>query len=56
MVIGMVLIVEGIPWFLSPRQTRLFLLQIQSMTDRQLRSYGLVMMMIGLLVVFISTR
>ena len=50
-VIGMVLIVEGIPWFLSPEKTKSFLAQIQLLSNRQLRLYGLVLMGIGLLIV-----
>jgi hypothetical protein len=56
MVVGMVLIVEGMPWFLSPDKTRSFLLQIQLLSNQQLRIYGLVMMGIGLLILYFATR
>lgn len=54
-VIGMVLIVEGIPWFLSPKKTKSFLSQIQLLSDRQLRIYGFVLMVIGLVIVRFAT-
>ena len=54
-VIGMVLIVEGVPWFLSPEKTKIFLAQIQILSNRQLRLYGLVLMGIGLLIVRLVT-
>jgi len=56
MVVGMVLIVEGVPWFLSPTKTKSFLAQIQSLSNQQLRLYGLVMMAIGLLTFYFGTR
>lgn len=54
-VIGAVLIVEGIPWFLSPDKTKQFLSQVHLLNNRQLRLYGLVLMLIGLLVVRFAT-
>lgn len=54
-VVGVVLIVEGIPWFLSPNKTRTFLAQIQTLSNRQLRLYGFVLMLAGLLIVRFST-
>ncbi len=56
MVVGMVLIVEGAPWFLSPTKTKSFLAQIQSLSNQQLRLYGLVMMAMGLLTLYFATR
>ncbi len=56
MVVGVVLIIEGIPWFLSPEKTKKFMSQIQSLSAQQLRLYGFVMMGIGLLVVYLATR
>ena len=54
-VIGTVLVVEGVPWFLSPRGVKRYLGQIFAMPDRQLRGYGLILMVTGLLVVYLGT-
>lgn len=55
-VLGLLLILEGIPWFLSPRRTRLLLRELARVSDSSLRLYGLVAMLLGLLVVFAATR
>ncbi len=53
-VLGLVLIIEGIPWFLSPQKTKKFLAQIHSFPDSQLRFLGLTAMLVGLLIVRLS--
>ncbi len=40
-ILGVVLIVEGIPWFMSPRGTKRMLSELFQMNDRTLRSIGL---------------
>lgn len=51
-VIGAVLIVEGIPWFLSPRATKRMLSELSQLSDRFLRGIGLAFMLAGLLLVY----
>lgn len=53
-VLGVVLIVEGIPWFLSPRGTKRMLRELLRMNDRSLRGIGLCFMLIGLLLVYFA--
>lgn len=53
-VLGVVLIVEGIPWFLSPRSTKRMLGELFRMNDQSLRAVGLVFMLIGLLIVYLA--
>ena len=53
-VFGVVLIVEGIPWFLSPEKTKLFLTQIHSLSNTKLRFFGLTAMIAGLVFVRVS--
>jgi uncharacterized protein YjeT (DUF2065 family) len=55
-VLGVVLIVEGIPWFLSPRGTKRMLSELFRMNDRSLRGLGLVLMLFGLLLVYLAKR
>lgn len=52
-VFGVVLIVEGIPWFLSPGGYKRLLLQVLPLGDAVLRVCGLTMMLGGLLIVYL---
>ena len=53
-VLGVVLIVEGIPWFLSPGGYKRLLLQLLPVGDAVLRLLGLTMMIGGLLLVYLA--
>lgn len=53
-VLGVVLIVEGIPWFLSPRGTKRMLNELSRMNDLPLRGIGFVFMLAGLLLVYLA--
>jgi uncharacterized protein len=55
-VIGTVLVIEGIPWFFSPRGMKKMYLSIFALPDSQLRTFGLISMIAGLLVVYVATR
>jgi uncharacterized protein YjeT (DUF2065 family) len=52
-VIGVVMIVEGIPWFLAPGGYKRLLLQLLPMGDSTLRVIGLLFMLSGLLLVYL---
>lgn len=53
-ILGVVLIVEGIPWFLSPHGTKRMLGELFQMDDRTLRLVGLGLMLAGLLFVYLA--
>jgi len=53
-VVGVVLIFEGIPWFLSPARTKKLLAQIHALSDDMLRIMGLLAMLAGLTLVWLS--
>ena len=53
-VIGVVLIVEGIPWFLSPQGFKQMLLQMLPVPERMLRLMGLLSMLSGLATVYFA--
>ena len=53
-VIGVVMIVEGIPWFLSPGGYKRLLLQLLPLNDNRLRLMGLALMLAGLMLVYLS--
>jgi uncharacterized protein YjeT (DUF2065 family) len=55
-VLGVVLIVEGLPWFLSPRGTKRMLSELFQLNDNALRFVGLVFMLAGLLLVYFAKR
>ena len=52
-VLGVVLIVEGMPWFLSPRSSKRMLSELFQLNDRSLRGIGLVLMLFGLFLVYL---
>lgn len=51
-VLGVVMIVEGIPWFLAPGGYKRLLLQLLPMGDTLLRVLGLALMLGGLSLVY----
>ena len=53
-VVGVVLIIEGIPWFLSPQGFKRLLLQMLPVPVRVLRIMGLVLMISGLATVYLA--
>ncbi len=50
-VVGVVLIVEGMPWFLSPGGIKNFLIRVHAVPNATLRFFGLTAMIVGLLIV-----
>ena len=53
-VIGMVMIVEGLPWFGFPNRARQILLTLAAQPENRLRSMGLFMMLGGLALVYLG--
>jgi uncharacterized protein YjeT (DUF2065 family) len=53
-VVGLLLIVEGIPWFLSPRRFKALLASLAEASEVWLRLTGLVAMLLGLLLVYLA--
>jgi len=53
-VLGVVLVIEGIPWFLSPRGVLRALLVMARSRENALRAGGLALMSLGLLLVYIG--
>ncbi|MCK9172707.1 DUF2065 domain-containing protein [Desulfuromonas thiophila] len=50
--IGVLLVVEGIPWFLSPLTMKRLLVQLLPVPVRHLRLLGLLLMLAGLLTLY----
>jgi uncharacterized protein YjeT (DUF2065 family) len=55
-VIGLILVLEGLPYFAFPEKFKTWILKVVEMPEGQLRIYGLISMLIGLLLVFVARR
>jgi uncharacterized protein YjeT (DUF2065 family) len=53
-VLGMVMIVEGLPYFAFPEKVKAWIQQLLQLPDQTLRKMGLALMLAGLLVVAIG--
>ena len=53
-VIGMVMIIEGIPYFAAPDRMKGWMAKIMEMAPASLRRFGLVMMVAGLFLVYLG--
>lgn len=53
-VIGMVMIVEGLPYFAFPEKMKMVVRKVMEMSDAHLRRFGLVLMIVGLWVVYLG--
>ena len=53
-VMGMVMIVEGLPYFISPNKMRQTVTMILQMPEGTLRRFGFFMMLAGLVVVYLA--
>jgi uncharacterized protein YjeT (DUF2065 family) len=51
-VLGMVLIIEGLPYFAFPERIKTYLTKIVEVPDSSLRIMGLLSMMAGLILVY----
>ncbi|MEI8172134.1 MAG: DUF2065 domain-containing protein [Deltaproteobacteria bacterium] len=51
-VLGVVLIIEGLPYFAFPEKVKVFLLKLRDVPDSTLRILGLLVMAIGLILVY----
>jgi uncharacterized protein YjeT (DUF2065 family) len=51
--LGLVLIFEGIPYFISPTKMKEFMGQILELPDDALRKMGLLAIIVGLLIIYL---
>ncbi len=54
--IGMVMIIEGVPYFAAPTQMKRWMAKIMEIAPGSLRRFGLVMMVAGLALVYMGRR
>ena len=55
-VMGMVMIVEGLPYFAFPENMKSMIQKFLEMPDSSLRKFGLVLMLAGLGLVYLGKR
>ena len=55
-VLGMVFVIEGLPYFTFPAHIKNYLLKLTGIPDITLRILGAVALCLGLLLVYIGTR
>jgi len=53
-VIGMVMIIEGLPYFAFPEKMKKFVVKLLEIEDRSLRTFGFVLMILGLFLIYIG--
>lgn len=53
-VIGMVMVVEGVPYFIFPDKMKLWVKAMLAMPESSLRGFGLVIMLVGLVLVYLG--
>ncbi|MGA3281670.1 MAG: DUF2065 domain-containing protein [Smithella sp.] len=55
-VLGMVFVIEGIPYFVFPKKLKIYLIKITTMHDSILRFLGISAMIAGLILLYFGRR
>ena len=55
-VIGMVMIIEGLPYFAFPQRMKAWIHKVLELPEKSLRTFGLVLMLVGLAMVYIGKQ
>jgi uncharacterized protein YjeT (DUF2065 family) len=55
-VIGMVMVVEGFPYFAFPEKMKFVIQKVIEMQDKALQKFGFVLMVIGCCLVYLGKR
>jgi uncharacterized protein YjeT (DUF2065 family) len=53
-VLGLVLVIEGFPYFAFPDQVKRFLAQVPALPDHYLRGFGLAALCLGMLLLYLA--
>ncbi len=56
LLVGMVLILEGLPYVAAPEAMREWLKKLSEIPSQQLRSFGLIAMGVGLFICWVAQR
>jgi uncharacterized protein YjeT (DUF2065 family) len=55
-VVGMVMILEGLPYFAFPERIKTWLVRVSEMPAVQLRTFGFMAMCVGMILVYLGQR
>ncbi len=55
-VMGMVLVVEGLPYFAFPEKMKAWVKKIETLQEKSLRKLGLALMILGVFLVYLGRR
>ncbi|MFH1992160.1 MAG: DUF2065 domain-containing protein [Pseudomonadota bacterium] len=55
-VLGMVMVVEGLPYFAFPDKMKMLIQKVLEMPDSTIRKFGFVLMLIGVMLVYMGKR
>ena len=55
-VIGMVMVVEGFPYFAFPQKMKFVIQKVIEMPDKALQKFGFVLMLLGICLVYLGRR
>ncbi len=55
-VIGMVFIIEGLPYFVFPDKLKIYLIKMTSLPDSTLRGIGIFAIILGLILLYFGRR
>ncbi|PIP44215.1 MAG: hypothetical protein COX17_02730 [Deltaproteobacteria bacterium CG23_combo_of_CG06-09_8_20_14_all_60_8] len=55
-VMGMVMVVEGLPYFAFPKQMKTWVKKIEIMQEKSLRNLGLILMALGVFLVYLGRK
>jgi uncharacterized protein len=55
-VIGMVMVVEGLPYFAFPEKMKFVIQKVIEMPDKALQKFGFVLMLTGICLVYLGRR
>lgn len=53
-VVGMVMIIEGLPYFAFPRRMKSWIQKVLELPEKSLRTFGFVLMLAGLAMVYLG--
>jgi hypothetical protein len=55
-VVGMVMVVEGLPYFAFPEKMKFIIEKVIAMPDKALQRFGFVLMLVGVCLVYLGKK
>ena len=54
--LGLVLVIEGMPYFISPEKMKMVMAEVYKIPNKYLRLMGLISMLLGAWIIYMSRR